>query len=554
MSSSYHNDLIKIQTKNLFDVPLDVETSFDNDNNMNGVDMSQVEIGAGFHPMSGGGRKSLGGGNGMGMGMKNVDFEMNASDDEFDEVDLNNINESGQVEFLQRGGGDPQLFDKIELQRDDSPSPSISLDKTDFTETIVPVKDNFQTGGGIGEGSDNMEMEIEELDLNENNIEEYGNVDNPGEDAPNADDELEPEYEVNPLAIATATGPPPTWIHPELNIENDDDMINKMNQVDIDAKVAMYLDYYNSDEYSMYLKYFQIIHSASHQKYSVRRDIEGNIYLIKRTQKHQTNDNSSDDDEDEKDKKDKKDKNKKKKDLKEKGVKQKNLKESVQDIINDSGFKKNYMIKLSPPEYLNIKEELSRITTELNILSGEIKLIQNDLIELGMDIKNEDIKRFEKIRSKFYKLINKKAIYSRYFYEVNNLPDDTDENPEINNIYVNELIGYENENDIKAYKLQSNLVKAPTMLIDNIILQLKDNLENFSAIIETPNIQEKQNEKKDKTVSDDYKSKIKTFLINKKINDEKTQKELDALINLSKAKINFIIKKLPTIDVKSEPN
>jgi hypothetical protein len=552
MSSTYHNDLIKIQTKNLFDVPLDVETSFDNEMNDTGRgsgDMSQVEIGAGVSPfsmMSGGGNRNIGGGV-----MKNVNFEMDSADADFEEVDLNNFGDAGQVEFLQRGGNDPQLFDKIELQRDDSSSPS--FDKSDFTETIVPVKDNIQMQSGGG-GNDNIEMEIEDLDLNEVDIDQSGNVDNPGEDAPNADDEKDKEYDTENIKDIYQ-GPPPKWVHPELTIENDDDMINKMNQQEIDAKVAMYMDYYNSDEYSQYLKYFQMLYSASHQKYSVRRDVEGNIYLIKRHQQNKKTDTDSDD---EKDKKDKK------KDLKEKEKYngKKTGKETVQDIINDTGFKKNYMIKLTPPEYLNIETELSKITNDLNVLSGEIKLMQNDLIELGMDIKPNDIKHFEKTKNKFYKLINRKAIYSRYFYNINNLTDETEENPEINNIFVNELIGYEDNNDVKAFKLKSNIVRAPTMLIDNIILQLKDNLENFSAILQTEekdikDVKEKENGKgkgKAKPENNEYESKIKTFLINKKINDEKTQKELDSLVNFSKAKVNFIIKKLPVVDVKTEPN
>jgi hypothetical protein len=558
MSSTYHNDLIKIQTKNLFDVPLDVETSFDS-----GMDMSQVEIGAGTSPftMMGGGRNRNHDGGGV---MKNVNFEMDSVDADFDEVDLNNINDAGQVEFLQKGGNDPQLFDKIELQRDDSSS-SPSFDKSNFTEMIVPVKDNIQMQSGGG-GNDNIEMEIEDLDLNEVDIDQYGNVENPGEDAPNADDEKDKEYDTENIKDIYQ-GPPPKWVHPELTIENDDDMINKMNQEEVDAKVAMYVDYYNSDEYSQYLKYFQMVYSASHQKYSIRRDVEGNIYLIKR---HQQNKKTDTDDEDEKDKKDKKkdlkEKEKEnKKDLKEKEKDKgkKTGKETVQDIINDTGFKKNYMIKLTPPEYLNIETELSKITNDLNVLSGEIKLMQNDLIELGMDIKPNDIKHFEKIKNKFYKLINRKAIYSRYFYNINNLSDTTEENPEINNIFANELIGYEDKNDVKAFKLKSNIIRAPTMLIDNIILQLKDNLENFAAIIQIQT-EENKDDKDDKekgkgkgkakTENNEYESKIKTFLINKKINDTKTQKELDSLVNFSKAKVNFIIKKLPVVDVKTEPN
>jgi hypothetical protein len=540
MSAPYHNDLIKIQTKNLFDVPLDVETSFDNNNK---VDMSEIEIGSGVLPMQGGGGGNV---------MRNINLESQFDDSDFDEVDLGNMSDSGEVEFVQKGGNDPQLFDKIELKRDDSHSFNVNVDKSDFTETIVPVKENMIGGNVIENNPDNNEMMIEDLDLNENEIEESGNVDNPGEDAPNADDSTDIEYDMENINT------PAKWVHPELTIENDDEMVIKMNQDDVDSKVAMYMDYHNSDEYQKYLKYFQMIYSASSQKYSVRKDNEGNIYLIKRhsSNKNYTSDSDDEDKDAKKKKEEKKEDKKNKKDVKDVRVKGKSLKENVYDIINDTGFKKNYLIKLTPPEYINIQDELKKITDDLNVLSGEIRLMQTDLIELGMDIKKDDIRRFEKIRSKFYKLINKKHIYSKYFTNVNNLPDDNTENPEINNIFVNELISYEDNNDSKAFKLNSNMISVSTMTIDNIILQLKNNLENYSKIIENTENREYTKDTKDTKNSEnnEYKKSIKDFLINKKINDDKTQKELNSIVTFSKGKINFIIKKLPIIDVKTEPN
>ena len=114
------------------------------------------------------------------------------------------------------------------------------------------------------------------------------------------------------------------------------------------------------------LKYFQSIYSASTQKYSIRRDKDANIYLIKRPALP-------------------------------KELKGKKTRESVSDILNDKDFKKDYLIKLTPPEYLNVKDELKAITQQLNILSGDIKILQADLIELGPDISKDDIKKFEKI-------------------------------------------------------------------------------------------------------------------------------------------------------------
>jgi hypothetical protein len=503
---SYNDELLKVQTKNLFDVPLDVETQFDTNTNTNqSLDLSQIEIGSGVSPFKL--EQQTG-------GKFNRNLNLEIQDDfttDFEEVKIND----GNIEIIQNGG-DPQLFDKIELNRSSS---SEQLNKQDFTEEIIPMSTQtppttlMQTGGNNG-----FEENETDMDMDLNDIEEYGNVDNMGEDALNADDDM---FDVNENGNENEkekiNEEPPNWVHPELSIENDDDMIVKLNQDDIDSKVAMYLDYYNSDEYQEYLKYFQIIYSASPQKYSVRRDIEGNIYLVKR-------------------------------EAQSKELKGKKTRESVEEIMNDKDYKKNYMIKLIPPEYLDIKDELKKITNELNVLSGHIKIIQKDLIELGMDIKKDDIKAFEKIRNKFYKLINKKYIYTKYYQDVNNLFEESEKT----DIYANELISFEDANDIKSYKLKSYIVGASNLLVENITNQLKENLEKYSEIINTS----KSDKDKDKYTDKDkkeYNKLIKDFLINKKINEDKNQKELNTLINFSKTKINFIIKKLPKIDIKSEP-
>jgi predicted transcriptional regulator len=46
---------------------------------------------------------------------------------------------------------------------------------------------------------------------------------------------------------------------------------------------------------------------------------------------------------------------------------------------------------------------------------------------------------------------------------------------------------------------------------------------------------------------------IKDFLVNKKHTNDLNKKELNGLINSSKERINFIIKKLPKVDIKEEP-
>jgi len=268
----------------------------------------------------------------------------------------------------------------------------------------------------------------------------------------------------------------------------------------------MYLDNYNSEEYQSYLKYFQSIYSASTQKYSIRRDKDANIYLIKRPALP-------------------------------KELKGKKTRESVSDILNDKDFKKDYLIKLTPPEYLNVKDELKAITQQLNILSGDIKILQADLIELGPDISKDDIKKFEKIRQKFYKLINKKHIYTKYYNQVNNIFDVESKQ----NIYAKEIISDIDDNDIKIFKLKYHVVKVPDSFVENITIQIKNNLENYTQIIEDDGGNQKE-----------YKTKIKTFLENKKENETRVQKELSDLVSLSKTHVDFLIKKLPVLDIKTD--
>jgi len=348
-----------------------------------------------------------------------------------------------------------------------------------------------QTGG--------MTPNVEDFEVVDLEIQETGNLDNPSEDAPSFDNDKFDEQVEEPKELQP-------WVHPELNIEEDPEMIIKMSQDDIDNKVSIFVDNYHSHEYQEYMKYFQSFYSASTQKYSIRRDIDGNIYLIRR--------NIS------------------------KDLKGKKVRETIAEIMNDKDFKTNYLIKLTPPEYVNVHEELLNITKQLNILSGDIKMLQNDLIELGSEITKDDVKRFEKSRQKFYKLINKKYIYSKYYDIVNNVFDEES----TQSIYAKEIVPDTDENDIKIYKLKYHVVKAPNSLIEDMTNQIKNNLENYSQIINDEGNNMKE-----------YNTKIKNFIETKKENENKIQKELTALVNISKSKVDFIIRKLPKIDIKSDP-
>ena len=348
-----------------------------------------------------------------------------------------------------------------------------------------------QTGGMIP----NIE-DFENVDLQ---IQETGNLDNPSEDAPSFDNDKFDEQVEEPKELQP-------WVHPELNIEEDPEMIIKMSQDDIDNKVSVFVDNYNSHEYQEYMKYFQSFYSASTQKYSIRRDSEGSIYLVKRNIQ--------------------------------KELKGKKVRETIAEIMNDKDFKTNYLIKLTPPEYVNVHEELLNITKQLNILSGDIKMLQNDMIELGSEITKDDVKRFEKSRQKFYKLINKKYIYSKYYDIVNNVFEEES----TQSIYAKEIVPDTDENDIKIYKLKYHVVKAPNYLVEDMTNQIKNNLENYSQIINDEGNNMKE-----------YNTKIKNFIETKKENENKIQKELTALVNISKSKVDFIIRKLPKIDIKSDP-
>ena len=92
------------------------------------------------------------------------------------------------------------------------------------------------------------------------------------------------------------------------------------------------------------------------------------------------------------------------------------------------------------------------------------------MVDLGTDISSSDIKKFEKLRDKFYKLSNKKYIYTKYFEEVNSIIIDDEKI----NIETNEIISYTDNNDIKSFKLESRFIKAPTSLISDITTQIND--------------------------------------------------------------------------------
>lgn len=456
---SSQDDLIRLQSKNLFDVPLDMEMSLDEPKQ---IDMSKIEIGGGISPFK---LEQA----------KQVHIERQTDLSDLEEMEISDFGEVEPVQF----GGDPQMFDKIELSN----------------------RDHHQNGGAVIENLENVEIS-EITDNNVQEIEELGNDQNIGEDYVNQDDSMFDQQELTEIDIEKE---PKQWINPELSIEDDNEMIAKLNQEDIEMKVAMYIDYYNSEEYNQYLKYYQMIYSASPYKYGIRRDEDSNIYLVKR----------------------------------QKNPAGKKNKELVSEML-DRKPPKSYLIKITPPIYMDITEELNKINNDLNMLSGEIKIIQKDLIDLGVDISKEDIKNFEKIRDKFYKLMNRKYIYNKYYLDINNILV----NEEQKNIYLNESISYIDKNDNKLYKLLSHIVTVDGDKIDNMTIQLKDNLEKYMAIIN----QENNNEN-----SKEYKKSIKDFLVNKKNTNDFNKKELNGLINSSKERINFIIKKLPKVDIKEEP-
>ena len=414
------------------------------------------------------------------------------------------------------GGGqqDPQLFDQI-VKKDNSVSSSSSLNSSSSSILEKHLEENPPTFQQKQQGGFNLNvegMEIEDLTDTLGDTENQGNYEreNPGEDLPNPDDDrFDPMEQQQPE--------PQRWVHPELTIENDDEMIIKMSQEDITSKVNLYLENYNSNEYQSYLKYFNAIYNASTQKYTIRRDNESNIYLIKRQQSEKGKD-------------------------KEKDLRGKKTKESIYEVLNsikNKEYMTDYLIKLTPPKYLNIQDELKTVTRELNILSGEIKILQNDLIELGSEITNEDVKKFERLREKFYKLINKKYIYSKYYDEVNELFDTETKQ----NIYAKEIISQIDKNDVKFYKLKYHLIKAPETLINNITNEIKNNLENYTAIINNTNIIDNKKE---------YLEKIKNFINAKKESENKIQTELNNIILNSKNKIDYIVKKLPKLDIKTD--
>ncbi len=498
---SYHDSLLDLQKHNLFEIPLENEPSTGELDGIKNLDM-------------------IGGGEQVPLSIPNIGSSNDFLKDEYLKDELMNEFEDklGPVKMNSQNGGfienehdfqiNEPLFDKITLERETPTQNTLNS----LNEAFEANKPQSQTGGFTNNENNFEGMEIEELSdvMTDALVEENGNLDNPDEDVHNPDHKM---YEEQPDPSESEYQEPSTWINPELSIENDSEMIVKMNQEDIEIKVGNYIDNYNSEEYQKYLKALQNIYAeGSKEKNAIRRDKDGNIYLIKRPIANLG-----------------------------KGKGKKN-REGVQEIITDTDFIKNYLMKITPPEYIFIKDELTKITKELNVLSGDVKLLQKDLIEIGVDISKEDIKSFEKLRAKFYKLINKRYIYTKYYSDINNLFITEETLP----IYANEIVSFIDENDIKSFKFVSNIINASANLIETIGINIKANIENYSQIINFEsegNIENNENKKK-------YNSVITNFLENKKKSEDKIADELNSLIDFSKAKVNFAIKKLPKIDSK----
>jgi len=358
----------------------------------------------------------------------------------------------------------------------------------------------FESEMGQSGGSDFNPEGFDLSDLEEVQIEESGNPSNPGEDVDPTD---HPQYDLQ----QNENNDQPQWIHPDLSIEDDYDIVSRMNQDEIELRVTGYLENYYSDEYLKYQKYFQSCHSSSNQKFSLRKDKKGNLYLNTRPPQP-------------------------------KEKRGKKVKENVQEIMEDITYDKHYLIKLTPPKYIKVSDALKDINLELNVLSGEIKLLQQELIDQGADIHDEDVKHFKKLRRKFYKLVNKKYIFTKYYQEVNNLNVTEVQTP----VYAKEIITDTNKDDMKIYKFQTHMVNASETLISNMVGQIKDDLENYTHVVNHGG--EDQEE---------YHGLIKDFLKEKKTNQEKIQKELSTLISLQKGQIDYLIEKLPKVDIKKDP-
>jgi hypothetical protein len=164
--------------------------------------------------------------------------------------------------------------------------------------------------------------------------------------------------------------------------------------------------------------------------------------------------------------------------------------------------------------------------------------MQQELIEQGAEIHDEDVKHFKKLRRKFYKLINKKYVYTKYYQEINGLNVTETQTP----VYAKEIITDVDKDDNKIYKFKTHMVNASETLMQNMALQIQDDLKNYTNVI---------NHNRDDQKG--YQDVIKFFLNEKRNNQDKIQKELSTLVSLEKERIDYLIEKLPILDIKKDP-
>ena len=180
----------------------------------------------------------------------------------------------------------------------------------------------------------------------------------------------------------------------------------------------------------------------------------------------------------------------------------------------------------------NMKRDLSN--------SRKILKQEYDILLSKIDLQQEDKNKFEQIKDKYIKKLQKYYIYTNYHHKINNINDGL-----TTHIFNPNLVEVLQDNqETKKVLLEYNLYHINQNIIDDINKINSDNLNKYNDIISTIDILPKSNVKKDPRW-DELKKKIKDYL--DKTNLNTYLKALNENIKKQDEYIYYIVETLPTV-------
>jgi len=391
----------------------------------------------------------------------------------------------------------------------DEDSNQLTQTGDDF-EDLKPI--NFGQSGGFS-------LDLENLNSDITMDEVTNNQDNPGEDPPQADDIIDEnnrEYEEDGTTIKERLSEI-MEIHKEMSTQENQQLIQDLENkrlddvtIDLDLltqklekeldlfwdknldiafiekKVNEYIQNHESKEYETYRKMLMYILSKTKTGYVVTVNKKG-------------------------------------------------------DYVMHKGNESKYDVKLTPPKYIDLTTETTKLKKEITETKFSLYQHKLDILENADKIMEEDLKEFRKLQKKYYDLKHKEVIYDTYHKKINNRPDNEIE------MFLNFIRKKSNFKTDITQTIKTKYIKVPLEFQESIRQSKISSLELFNEIRNKFEMKLKANEKFTKEENKEMKNLIKKYLTTG--NTSTVLNMINQFQNKHKKQINIIIEKKPVIDV-----